>query len=225
MSAIDVDSQMLGGVEFPVAPKKLRQLSARYKTRHGRHVRQLFPMLCAFVWVLFLAGCGSGASAPIPDKPVRVEQRGDSITHQAGQMLADYLPVGSTVINLGVDGAMARDITVPAFQSGTVYTFSYGTNECLGGVSPDDYRATLNHILNAGRGYSVVLEAPWRVVDPRCNPTIEQYRQVVVDLGKQYSVPVVIEDDQTFNAIDGIHIPESHMRSRAQLLAEAIKAL
>ena len=200
--------------------KTLQRNKLRYQTRRVRWVFNWALLAACFLYVL--VGCGAGA--PSPDKPVRVEQRGDSITHQAGQMLADYLPTGSEVINMGVDGSMARDIGTPAFRADTVHTFSYGVNECIGAVSPESYRATLNHILTAGRGYLIVLEAPWRVVDPRCNPAIDLYRAVVVELGKLYGVPVVIEDDQTHIG-EGIHLTESHMRVRAQLLAAAILKL
>jgi hypothetical protein len=200
--------------------KILQQKRRRYQTRYVRWVLNWGLLVACFLYVL--TGCGGGAASPIP--PVRVEQRGDSITHQAGQMLADYLPTDSVVINMGVDGAMARDIGTPAFRADTVHTFSYGVNECIGAVSPESYRETLNHLLAAGQGYKIVLEAPWRVVDPRCNPTIDQYRAVVVELGVRYGVPVVIEDDQTHIG-EGLHLPESHMRTRAQLLAAAILKL
>ena len=175
---------------------------------------------------IILAGCGSSNTPEViaNSKPVRVEQRGDSITNQAGQILADYLPAGSDVINLGVDATIAQETNIPVFQLGTIYTFSYGANECMRNISPESYRLSLNDILHRGRGFALVLEAPWRILASQCNPNIELYRDVVVNLGKQYNVPVVIENDQSHIG-DELHIPEAHTRARAQLLAAAILKL
>ena len=172
------------------------------------------------------SGCGSGTpEAPVAPVCRVVHMYGDSITHQAGQAIEEFLPC-YTVINHGSDGTMAYQMPMPTWDKETVYTISYGTNECLNNVSLDSYRLSLNHILNAGRGYKIVLEAPWLVVDPRCNWQVEQYRQIVVDLGKLYNVPVATLDlDQSFNPNDGIHIPPDHMRERANLVAAEILKL
>lgn len=184
-------------------------------------MKALFLALC-----LLFTACGDGLQPVITRNAATcrtVYMYGDSITNQAGQTIEQFIPC-YTIVNHGSDGTMARDMVMPAWSKEAVYTISYGANECLGAVSPDDYRLSLNHILNAGRGYKIVLEAPWRVVDPRCNPMIEQYRTVVVELGKQYSVPVVIENTQEHIG-EGIHLTQAHMRERAKLLAAQILKL
>lgn len=153
-----------------------------------------------------------------------VHMYGDSITNQAGQTIEQFLPC-YTVINHGADGTMARDRPVPVWDKEAVYTISYGTNECLNDVSVEDYRLSLNHILHAGIGQRIVLEAPWLVVDPRCNWNIEAYRQTVVDLGKLYGVPVVALDVNQDHVGEGIHPTQSHMQARAKLLAAEVLKL
>jgi hypothetical protein len=197
--------------------------------------RTSFPqaLLCS-IFALFTAILAVACSADFgaypepalltPLAPCHVKRNGDSITRQAGGDLKEFLP-NCVIDNLGVDGAMARDIGTPVFESGVTYSFSYGTNECLGAVSPEDYRLTLNHILHTGKGHRIVLEAPWRVVDPRCNPRIEEYRQTVIDLGKAYNIPVVELDMNQDHIGEGIHLPPSHMRERARLLAAVILKL
>lgn len=180
-----------------------------------------------FVILLTLAGCGDGVPNVASSDTAAcrtVHMYGDSITHQAGQTIEEFLPC-YTVVNHGSDGTMARDMVVPVWGKDAVYTISYGVNECLGNVSPESYRLSLNHILNAGRGQRIVLEAPWRVVDPRCSDNIEQYRQVVVDLGKVYGIPVAELDMNQDHIGEGIHLTQSHMRERARLLAAEILKL
>jgi hypothetical protein len=154
----------------------------------------------------------------------KVEMYGDSITHQAGQTIEEFLPC-YTVTNHGSDGTMAYQMPIPPWDKETVYTVSYGTNECLNSVSIESYRLSLNHILNAGRGQRIVLEAPWLVVDPRCNPNIDQYRAVVVDLGKLYGVPVAVLNVNQDHIGEGIHLTQAHMRERARLLAAEVLKL
>jgi hypothetical protein len=187
---------------------------------------KIYRLHIALFTAMILIACAADVGIypdPVPLNNHILKRHGDSITHQAGDDIKEFLP-SWLVENRGVDGAMAQDIGTPAFEVGVTYSFSYGTNECLGAVPPENYRLSLNHILNAAKGYRVVLEAPWRVVDPRCNPRVDEYRQVVVDLGKAYSVPVVIEDNQDHIG-EGIHLTQAHMRERARLLAAAILKL
>lgn len=173
---------------------------------------------------LTLTACGDSTATDI-ENPIcrKVEMYGDSITYQARQTIEEFLPC-YTVVNRGVAGAMARAMPIPQWDSETVYTISYGANECLNKVPVESYRLTLNHILNEAKGHKVVLEAPWRLTNPRCAGRIDQYRNVVVELGAQYGVPVAIENDQTHDG-GGIHLPTSHTRARAELLAFYIKGL
>lgn len=182
-------------------------------------LRSFIPLL---VVLLFACAADYGAY-PETQTCRKVEMFGDSITHQAGQTIEQFLPC-YTVINHGSDGTMARQMALPVWDKETVYTVSYGVNECLNNVSPNDYRLALNHILNAANGQRIVIEAPWRVVDPRCNPMIEEYRAVAVQLGALYNVPVAIEDNQDHIG-EGIHLPQTHMQARAELLATLIKGL
>lgn len=187
-------------------------------------LRNFLPLL---VVLLFACAADYGAYPVTSSDSAscrHVEMYGDSITNQAGQTIEEFLPC-YTVTNHGSDGTMAYQMPMPAWDKETVYTISYGTNECLGSVSPESYRLSLNHILNAGRGQRIVLEAPWRVVDPRCNWQIEAYRQIVVDLGKLYGVPVTALDPNQDHIGEGIHLTQPHMRERARLLAAEILKL
>jgi hypothetical protein len=153
-----------------------------------------------------------------------LRMKGDSITHQAGQTIKEFLPCW-TVINEGVDGTMVRDLGTPIFRTGEKNSISFGTNECLNDVSVLDYTLALNHVLWTGIGYDLVLEAPWRVVDPRCSPYIDYYIAAVIALGLIYFVPVVQLDKNQDHIGEGIHLTQEHMRTRAQLLANAVKKL
>jgi hypothetical protein len=179
-------------------------------------------VLLFLAFTLVLAACGEGV--PVAKPPPPVWQRGDSITQQAGQTLLGYLPAGTVLQNMGVPGSMARDVELPTYVKDAIYTYSFGVNECIGGVPPEEYRAALNHLVQKGIGFALVLEAPWRVTDPRCSNTIDLYRAVVVDLGRQYGVPVAIEDNQEHDG-NGIHLTQAHMEVRAQVLARAISKL
>ena len=171
-----------------------------------------------------LTGCADGVPvAASSDTATRchVVMRGDSITNQAGQTIAEFLP-NCTVDNLGVDASILADVVQPvmSFDKNTIYTYSYGANECLGErVSVADYRATLNHVAAQGKDYRLVFEAPWRLTHSACR--IDAYRQAVVDIGGRYGIPVVIENDQSHSG-DNIHLTQAHMRERARLLAVAI---
>lgn len=175
-------------------------------------------------FTIFLFGCGDSTAISSDVEVCRtVKMYGDSITLQAKQTIAEFLPC-YTIENHGVGGAKASQMPPPQWDSETVYTISYGANECLNKVPVESYRLTLNHILNEAKGHKVVLEAPWRLTNPRCAGRIDQYRNVVVELGAQYGVPVAIENDQTHDG-GGIHLPTSHTRARAELLAFYIKGL
>lgn len=155
---------------------------------------------------------------------MRIEQRGDSITYFAQQMLKEYLPADATVINLGVGGQRAREITIPTFRTDTIYTFSFGTNECLSAVPVAEFRQTIANILELGKGYKIALEAPWLVTHPSCAPVVNQYRAAIVSLGQQYGVPVSIENTTDHDG-GGVHLTQAHMQLRARLLADAILRL
>lgn len=189
-------------------------------------IKQAIAYLFIALVAILLIACNDGTSTVTSSDTATcrtVHMYGDSITHQAGQTIEEFLPCYS-VINHGADGTMARDMPMPVWDKEAIYTISHGVNECLGNVSPESYRLSLNHILNAGKGQRIVLEAPWRVVDPRCSDNIEQYRQVVVDLGRFYGVPVAIENNQDHIG-EGIHLTQNHMRARAEVVANLIKGL
>lgn len=183
--------------------------------------------LLAACFMFALAGCGSGSQ-----NPVRVEQRGDSITMEAKQILADYLPAGSEVINLALDGQKASDSisgwygSMPVFRTDTVYTFSWGVNEALNSYSDLDYSQSMEYVFKACQGFKCVIEAPWLMTSPRADSpnTVIRYREILRKHGIKYNVPVVFEDNQE-HVGDGIHFREPHMRLRAQLLADAILKL
>lgn len=182
-----------------------------------------------FLLALALAGCGDGSpTVTSSDSATRchVVMRGDSITHQAGQTIEQFLP-GCEVVNLGVDASILADVVQPVmtFDKNTIYTYSYGVNECLGErVSVADYKATLSHVALQGRGYKLIFEAPWRVAHAACSPMMYAYRQAVVDVGRLHGVPVVIENGQAHSG-DEVHLTFEHMSERARLLAAAILKL
>jgi hypothetical protein len=198
---------------------------------------QVLDKFSKFLIVISLAliifGCGSGApnAAPVQE-PVVVYQYGDSITRQAGTTLLDYLPVGSTVVNMGLDGQKASDATngrygsMPIFEKDKIYTFSWGVNEALNGFSDLDYELPMNYVFNACKGYKCVIEAPWLMLNPQNNApdAVIRYRAILKRLGAQYNIPVVFEDSQEHIG-EGIHLTEAHMRIRAGLLAAEILKL
>lgn len=183
----------------------------------------LFIALAAII----LIACGGGVPSVTSSDAAtrcRVEMRGDSITHQAGHVIEQVLP-GCEVVNLGVDASILADVVQPVmvFDKDTIYTYSYGTNECMGGrMSVADYKATLNHVAVQGKGYKLVFEAPWRVQHADCRNAMYAYRQAVVDVGRLHGVPVVIENDLSHSG-DEVHLTFEHMRARAGLLAAAVK--
>lgn len=181
-------------------------------------------MTKALLLALLLVGCGGNTTPDLSSGVAcRIEMRGDSITHQAGQMIEQFLP-GCEVNNFGVDASILADVVQPVmtFDRDTVYTFSYGVNECLGGrMSVADYKATLNHVATQGKGYKLVFEAPWRVTHEACRSEMQAYRQAVVDVGLLHGVPVVVENEQGHNG-DEVHLTYAHMLARAKLLATAI---
>ena len=96
--------------------------------------------------ILIIFGCNEGSTNnEIVQTPLVVYQLGDSITRQSNQTLLEYLPQGSIVYNLGLDGQKASDATnnrygsLPVFEQGKVYTFSWGVNEALNGFSDLEY--------------------------------------------------------------------------------------
>lgn len=174
-------------------------------------------------------GCGSSEApvVPAPTKKRKLVMYGDSITNQAGQIIEQFLP-GWEVVNLGVDASILADVIKPmmVFDPDTVYSFSYGANECLGQrISVEDYWSSWNHVASqakaGGRNIKVVFEAPWLLLDPRCNPYIEAYRAEVLRVGKAYGIPVVIENNQDHIG-EGIHLTQAHMTARAALLAAEV---
>jgi hypothetical protein len=174
--------------------------------------------------LLLLAGCGDGAPTVTSSDTATcrvVHMYGDSITRQAGQTIAQFLPC-YTIINHGVDGSIARHMTIPKWDKEAVYTISYGANECLKSISAAEYRLSLNHILNASVGQKIVLEAPWRLVNPACSPRIDQYRAVVLELAELYNVPVAELDMNRDHDKWGIHLLLPHTTHRAKLLAAEI---
>lgn len=185
-----------------------------------KHLAGIFIALSA----IFLVACGDGLPTATSSDTAScrvVHMYGDSITNQAGQTIAQFLPC-YTVINHGVDGSMVRHMKVPVWDKEAVYTISYGANECLKNISAAEYRLSLNHILNASIGQNIVLEAPWRLTDPRCSPRIDQYRAVVLELGELYNVPVAVLDENRDHDGAGIHLKAPHAVHRARLLAAEI---
>jgi hypothetical protein len=182
---------------------------------------------------LIVFGCGSGSPTPPVVQPsLIVYQYGDSITRQAGTILLDYLPAGSTANNMGLDGQKASDATngrygsMPVLEQGKVYTFSWGVNEALNGFTDSEYELPMNHVFNACKGFKCVIEAPWLMVNPQNNApeAVVRYRAILKRLGVQYNIPVIFEDSQEHIG-DGIHPNEAHARIRAKLLADAILKL
>jgi hypothetical protein len=173
-------------------------------------------------FALLLTGCGGGTDT-IEDVQTcrKIEMFGDSITLQAKHTIAEFLPC-YTIVNHGRGGSMAGQIALPSWDKETVYTVSYGANECLQHVSIAQYRASIVRILEAGRGYRIVLEAPWRLTNPKCSPQVENFRQVVVELGALYNVPVAELDMNQDHDGGGIHLRQPHAILRAQLLAAAV---
>jgi hypothetical protein len=190
-----------------------------------------------------LTACG-GDTPPEPPKirtAIVVEMRGDSITRQTHQYLEQDLAVGSTVINMGLDGARAYDVwsgrygSMPSSPSHDVtYTFSFGANECLGGYGPAFLEENMERIILQMKGYKTVIEAPWYLLyggAHNCTLNIDNYRLAVEGLYKKYggqagfkvSMPVI--DMRTDNIGEGIHLGEEHSRYRTSLLADAIYKL
>ncbi len=103
---------------------------------------------CAVLFALsiFLHGCGD-STVTSSDVAVcrKVEMHGDSITLQAKQTIAEFLPCYA-IENHGVGGAKASQMPLPKWDSETVYTISYGANECLNKVPVESYRLTLHMI-------------------------------------------------------------------------------
>ena len=196
-------------------------------------------IICVFA-ALALLGCGGSDLPTAHIAPVRVEMRGDSITAAAMEesapgtpLIAKYLPAASEPVNLGLGGQRAWDSVVGRYGSlpsvwraDTVYTFSWGANECLQGLEVEWFKAQLNHILWVSAGYKRVIEAPWRMQNNTsdCNARIDLFRKAAVDIAAQYNVPVVIEDAQD-NIGEGVHLTQDHMNRRAKLLADAVLKL
>lgn len=180
-------------------------------------------VLVVAVWALL--GCGDGAVVA-SDTATRchVVMQGDSITHQAGQTIAQFLP-GCSIDNKGVDASILADVVQPVmvFEPGTIYTYSYGANECMGQrVAVADYAATLHHVATQAKGYKLIFEAPWDLTHPSCNAA--PYRQAVIDVGAAHGVPVVIENGRDHIG-DGIHLTATHTVERARMLAVAIEKM
>lgn len=197
----------------------------------------------ATLLTLALTACGGSDNTALeaPKTAVRVEMRGDSITRQTYQYLEQDLAPGSTVANLGLDGARAYDVLTGRYGSmpgnadkDTVYSFSFGANECLGGDGPAFLAENLEKIVVQMKGYKTVIEAPWHLLyggPQNCTLHIDNYRLEVENIYKKYraavgyrvSMPVI--DMHTDTIGDGIHLGEEHSRYRTKLLAEAIYKL
>lgn len=190
-----------------------------------------------------LTACGGSDAPPepAPRKAVIVEMRGDSITRQTYQYLERDLVPGSTVINMGLDGARAYDVwsgrygSMPSSPSPDVtYTFSFGANECLGGDGPAFLEENMERIILQMKGYKTVIEAPWHLLyggAHNCTLNIDNYRLAIEGLYKKYKgasgfkVAMPVIDMRTDNIGEGIHMGEEHSRYRTKLLADAIYQL
>ena len=177
----------------------------------------------AILAAALLISCGD--TEPVKTAtPCHVKMYGDSITHQAGQTINQFL-LGCTVENLGVDASILDDVLEPIMylDKALIYTFSYGANECIGGrKSVSEFTSSLNHLAVQSIGHRVIIEAPWNLTHPACDA--KSYRQAALDVGAKFNMPVVIEDSREHIG-DDVHIPYSHTFVRAKALADAINSV
>lgn len=190
----------------------------------------------ALVFMLSLTACGGGDSEPQQVQfdlitPRHVVVSGDSITLQGGTRIFDHLksslPQGSTFENRGRNAQRALEMiegtygSLPELNKNSIYVFSFGTNEYLQGRPVQEYIDSIETILNLYRGYTVVLEAPWLVVNQGCScNNIIEFREKLKQLGLKYNVPVVLENSK--DNTDTIHLTGQHMDERAALVATTI---
>jgi lysophospholipase L1-like esterase len=175
---------------------------------------------------LCLVGCGSGPGG------ITVDYYGGSITKQSGTRLEHYLPKGSKVFNLGVDGQTSTKALAAgsvSFDSlADIIVIGWGPNEALQCVDLDEYRKNLLLLVSTFGARRVVLESPPLLTSTRCNAsgTIQGYMQVQRDISLAEGVsltPVVSRSD--FANDDGIHPSEAHYDVRASELGATISKL
>lgn len=194
--------------------------------------------LTAIATSAVIACGGGGSSAPTKVAPAAVVyQSGDSITQQSGQLLAEYLPAGSTVINRGLPGQQAFNMvngdygSLPPLVAGAVYTYSFGANECLNGRGVGFYITYLEAAIIYTKGFITVIEAPWQLVNPanQCGDLSPSYQAATASLVNKYSsvagykVSMAALDTDRSHDGAGIHLLEPHARLRMSLLGQAIE--
>ncbi len=193
-------------------------------------------LLAIILITLSLIACGGGGSDSeesvkvVSNTPVHVIVMGDSITAQSGMRVRDHLQKakpGSTMENLGYNARRAKEMlegtygSLPVLNKNFFYVVSFGTNEYLQGRSVEEYIKSIEDILIYFKGYNVILEAPWLVVNKGCScNNINDFRDQLKILGAKYNVPVLLEN--SLENTDTIHLTGPHMDERAALVAKTI---
>lgn len=194
----------------------------------------IFKTLVLVAATAFLSACGGSADT----RASKIELRGDSITQHAKNILADYVPVTLKVQNLGLGGQKVSDMlggTYGAMPStlnpDTVYSFSFGANECIRNIPVQEYEHNIREVLRLTKGAKVILEAPWLITTDEngCNQKVETFRKVIVDVVKEHKALdgyyVTMPQLDTYQEPGGdiIHPGADHLRMRAKLMAAAIQ--
>ena len=178
---------------------------------------------------VFLFACA--ADTDLYPQPVNVVYYGDSLVNQSGDRLQKLLPAGSTVDNKGTDAQMASHAIQGAYghkidySHDKVYVIAYGTNEALQGISQEQYRGDINHILHNLQGKRVVIESPPLIRWQQNNADFAMvcFRQTLRELGKAYNATVV-DSVIRRDFVDGYHPTQDHYDERAKALADALMA-
>lgn len=176
-----------------------------------------FLMLCIIV---IMSACGGGGSIePVkaPSKRV-VVYYGDSLVNHSGDRLRFIL--GIPVQNYGKDAQMTYHAITGVYgsidwSSDALYVFSWGTNEALQNISPDQFRLDLNHVVSTAKslGKPVVIESPIR----------GQFVDVISEISQLYNVPISSYTPSESEFIwDGVHLNGEGLNNRAKILAAVV---
>lgn len=175
-------------------------------------------LLLLIIVVALLGACNPNDAAPVPTVN-KIVYYGDSLVNHSGGRLEQY--TGVSVTNYGKDAQMAYHAVLGVYGSidydqDALYVLSWGTNEDLQKVSPEEYKSNMNHIISTLKNNKkkVVVEVPLKL----------QFISVLNELSVKYDVPLASyapkEDEFIF---DGVHLTGAGLDNRVRVLAGVVK--
>lgn len=177
-----------------------------------------YKFLALCVIVVIMSACGGGTEPVKAPTKRLVVYYGDSLVNHSGDRLRSILDI--PVQNYGKDAQMTYHAITGVYGSidwsaDALYVFSWGTNEALQNISPDQFRLDLNHVVSIVKkmGNPVVIEAPIR----------GQFVDIISEISQLYKVPVASYTPLQSEFIwDGVHLTGEGLDNRAKILAAVV---